>query len=57
MAQFSTEPKRAETAQHKLARLKALLEGRSNPDGTPRKGYRRNIDLLRAEIAKLETPK
>lgn len=38
----------------RLASLKAMLAGRTQ-NGKPKPGYRRNVQAIRAEIAKLET--
>lgn len=37
-----------------VARLEAMLQARTNPDGTSRKGYRRNVATIRARIAQLQ---
>jgi hypothetical protein len=34
--------------------FKTLLEARTNPDGTPKKGFRANVEMLKREIARIE---
>lgn len=41
-----------ETTQ-RIAQLKAALNGRTDADGQPKKGYTKNVAALRAEIARL----
>lgn len=38
----------------RLAQLKAAVAGRTSSDGTPRKGYTKNVAALRAEIASVQ---
>lgn len=38
-----------------LAHFRNLLQHRTNPDGSAKKGYTRNVAQLRTEIARLET--
>jgi hypothetical protein len=37
----------------RLAQLQAALNGRTDSDGKAVKGYKKNVDALRAEIARL----
>lgn len=54
MGAVYSEPKRAETREQKIARLRTLLDARCKPDGTPKLGFRRNVAMVRAELARLE---
>ena len=38
----------------RLAELKNKLKARTKPDGSAAKGYTRNVNAIRAEIAKIE---
>lgn len=45
----------ADTVIHeRLAALRAKLESRTDREGKPRKNYEKNVDAIKAEIAKLE---
>lgn len=37
-----------------LAHFKNLIAARTNPDGSPKQGFRKNVAMLRREIAKIE---
>lgn len=38
----------------RLDELRVMLEGRTESDGSPKRGYARNVLQLRAEIRRLE---
>lgn len=37
----------------RLAKLKAMLQARTDPDGTPLPGFAENVEEIRKEIARL----
>lgn len=40
----------------RLVQLRRKLAGRTGPDGKPIAGYEKNVEDIRAEIARLEKP-
>lgn len=42
-----------EVPEKRITELTARLAGRTNAEGKPMKGYKRNVEALKAEIARL----
>lgn len=43
-------------SDRRIADLQAKLAARTKQDGTPAPGYKKNVEAIRAEIARLSAP-